>query len=120
MFGAKRIRRKMWLSDPRCEYCLRKLRYDESTLDHVVPLSRGGKDSYFNVVLCCKKCNAEKDDLTYDEFAVCTDFKASCRERVIKQKEKKRIKNERLKNRKAGTRYPNYLRQGCRFASGSD
>lgn len=29
-------------------------------MDHIVPLSRGGKTEKNNVVPCCKKCNSEK------------------------------------------------------------
>ncbi len=34
--------------------------YRERTLDHVVPLSRGGADTLENVVLACRSCNARK------------------------------------------------------------
>ena len=35
-------------------------RYRERTLDHVVPLSRGGADTLEHCVLCCRSCNARK------------------------------------------------------------
>lgn len=35
-------------------------RHRERTLDHVVPLSAGGKDELENVVLACRSCNARK------------------------------------------------------------
>lgn len=38
------------------------------TLDHVIPKSKGGKDSWDNLVTSCKKCNSEKSDLTLVEF----------------------------------------------------
>lgn len=38
------------------------------TLDHVIPKSKGGKDSWENLVTACKKCNLEKSDLTIEEF----------------------------------------------------
>lgn len=37
------------------------------TLDHVLPRSRGGDNSWENLVTCCRKCNAKKDDRTPEE-----------------------------------------------------
>ena len=41
----------------RCAYC-RCL--DPDTIDHVVPLSKGGEHSWENVVLACRSCNSRK------------------------------------------------------------
>ena len=38
------------------------------TLDHVIPQSKGGKNSWDNLVTACKRCNGEKADLTLEEF----------------------------------------------------
>jgi len=38
------------------------------TLDHVIPQSKGGKDTWDNLVTACRPCNAEKADLTLDEY----------------------------------------------------
>jgi 5-methylcytosine-specific restriction endonuclease McrA len=38
------------------------------TLDHVIPQSKGGKDSWDNLVTACRSCNAEKADLTLEEY----------------------------------------------------
>lgn len=43
-----------------CQYCGVTGRPDELTLDHVHPVSRGGGDSWSNVVTACKKCNHKK------------------------------------------------------------
>jgi 5-methylcytosine-specific restriction endonuclease McrA len=32
------------------------------TIDHVVPLSKGGSNKLENLVLCCNKCNRKKND----------------------------------------------------------
>lgn len=37
------------------------------TLDHVMPRSRGGGDTWTNLVTACSKCNCSKDDRTPDE-----------------------------------------------------
>jgi len=46
-----------------------RLYNDTRTIDHIVPLSKGGKNSLDNLTLCCFKCNGEKaDKLPSDEF----------------------------------------------------
>lgn len=38
------------------------------SLDHLVPLSKGGTHSLFNAVICCLSCNSKKGDLSYPEW----------------------------------------------------
>lgn len=47
-----------------CHYCQSLVTADEVTMDHLVPLSRGGKSVKGNVVICCKTCNTQKADST--------------------------------------------------------
>ena len=49
-----------------CVYCPSKNKAT-FTLDHVYPKSRGGKNSWDNLVTSCKKCNAKKDNRTPKE-----------------------------------------------------
>jgi 5-methylcytosine-specific restriction endonuclease McrA len=44
----------------RCQYCGGKFPTADLNLDHVVPLSRGGKSIWENVVCCCVRCNSRK------------------------------------------------------------
>jgi 5-methylcytosine-specific restriction endonuclease McrA len=44
----------------RCQYCGKKFSTSELSLDHVVPVSRGGKSTWENVVCACLKCNVRK------------------------------------------------------------
>jgi 5-methylcytosine-specific restriction endonuclease McrA len=48
----------------RCAYCGR----GATTIDHVLPKSRGGADSWENLVACCLKCNNIKGDRTPAEI----------------------------------------------------
>jgi hypothetical protein len=50
-----------------CQYCGRKLHASELTLDHVLPRSRGGRNTWENLVTACKKCNQAKDNMTPEE-----------------------------------------------------
>ena len=61
-------RRNIFLRDRHvCQYCGRRHAKTELTIDHVIPRSRGGRDSWENLVLACVACNMKKRDLTPDE-----------------------------------------------------
>ena len=47
-----------------CMYCGNKYRTTSLTRDHVVPLSKGGKDLWSNVVTACRNCNIRKGNRT--------------------------------------------------------
>jgi len=47
-----------------CQYCGANLTKTQATIDHITPKSRGGKNTWDNTVLCCKKCNDKKADKT--------------------------------------------------------
>lgn len=47
-----------------CGYCKST---NNLTIDHVLPKSRGGKNTWENLVTCCKKCNTKKDNRTPKE-----------------------------------------------------
>jgi 5-methylcytosine-specific restriction endonuclease McrA len=54
-------RHNIYLRDGnRCQYCGEKFSSSELSLDHVVPLSRGGTTSWENVVCACLSCNVRK------------------------------------------------------------
>jgi 5-methylcytosine-specific restriction endonuclease McrA len=44
----------------RCQYCGRKFPTSELSLDHVVPRSLGGQNTWENIVCCCVACNVRK------------------------------------------------------------
>lgn len=48
----------------KCGYCGCN---DELTIDHVIPISRGGKTEFDNCIACCIKCNTKKKDRTPTE-----------------------------------------------------
>ena len=52
-----------------CQYCSKEIKTDNDyEIDHIVPLSIGGKDNYANLVLSCIECNQKKLDKTAMEF----------------------------------------------------
>jgi len=50
-----------------CHYCKRNVGADALTMDHVVPVARGGTSTKGNVVPSCKDCNAKKTCMTSAE-----------------------------------------------------
>jgi len=43
-----------------CYYCKKSFPAKELTMDHIVPIARGGKSTKGNVAPCCKACNTGK------------------------------------------------------------
>lgn len=64
---ARDLRKTQWwrnrIAAGDCHYCHAKVAPAELTLDHIVPLIRGGRSSKGNCVPACKECNTKKRDL---------------------------------------------------------
>jgi len=61
---ARELRRSRWWKDRvakgNCHYCGGLFLPEELTMDHVVPIIRGGRSVRGNVVPACKGCNNKK------------------------------------------------------------
>ncbi len=61
---ARQLKRTRWWRRKKergiCYYCRRRVPPEELTMDHIVPLIRGGKSTKSNIVACCKECNNKK------------------------------------------------------------
>ncbi len=61
---ARELRQSQWwkrkCSKGVCHWCGGAVKPKELTMDHVVPIARGGKSTKGNVVPCCKDCNTKK------------------------------------------------------------
>ena len=54
-------RQNIFLRDDHvCQYCLNKFPEKRLTVDHVTPMSRGGRHEWTNVVTACSRCNNRK------------------------------------------------------------
>lgn len=53
--------------DYQCQYCGKYPSAKLRTLDHIMPVSRGGKSTWLNCVLSCLACNHKKADRTPQE-----------------------------------------------------
>lgn len=64
---ARELRNTQWWKRKRaagiCHYCGKTVGPAELTMDHIVPLARGGRSEKFNLVPCCKTCNTQKKQL---------------------------------------------------------
>jgi 5-methylcytosine-specific restriction endonuclease McrA len=47
-----------------CQYCGTQLNTKDIQLEHVIPVSKGGKTEWTNIVCSCHKCNSKKRDRT--------------------------------------------------------
>lgn len=61
---ARELRASQWWKRKRakgiCYHCGEKFRPNDLTMDHLIPIIRGGKSTKGNLVPSCKKCNSER------------------------------------------------------------
>ncbi len=58
-------RENIYLRDKNtCQYCKKKFKRSDLNLDHVIPISQGGKTTWDNVVCSCLPCNNKKGGRT--------------------------------------------------------
>ena len=69
---AREMRGSQWWkrkrSAGRCYYCGRTFKPSDLTMDHLVPIVRGGKSVPGNLVPACKECNGKKKYLLPSEW----------------------------------------------------
>ena len=61
---ARQLKKTHWWQQLRqkglCHYCEKEFRPEDLTMDHVLPLARGGRSQKGNIVASCKTCNSQK------------------------------------------------------------
>lgn len=66
-----------------CHYCAKPFKAAQLTMDHVIPLARGGTSARGNCVPACKACNTDKKlDTPVDDL-----FAQLAAERALKEEE---------------------------------
>ncbi|QDK44471.1 HNH endonuclease [Bdellovibrio sp. ZAP7] len=77
---ARELRQSQWwrqeLGKGLCYHCGKKFKAAELTMDHLIPIARGGKSTKNNCVPSCKDCNSKKGYKTRAEMAM-EELKAS-------------------------------------------
>ena len=71
IIAAHEKRRIYELQNGLCAYCGRHRNIKYMTIDHIIPISKGGTDEISNLQCTCKACNNLKEDMFPSEF---TDF----------------------------------------------
>ena len=75
--GARELRASQWwkrrIAEGVCYYCRRVVGHRALTMDHIVPLGRGGRSRRGNVVPACKDCNTRKKALVPVEWQAYLD-----------------------------------------------
>ena len=63
--GVRLNRKRIYKRDNnQCVYCGSE---KNLTIDHIRPKSRGGDNTWLNLITCCKNCNRIKDNKTPEE-----------------------------------------------------
>lgn len=61
---AQELKKSQWwkqqLGPGKCYHCSQKFLKTELTMEHLIPVARGGKSNKKNVVVSCKACNFSK------------------------------------------------------------
>ena len=57
----------IWRDQNKCQYCGNIFSTENLTVDHLIPKSRGGTNTWKNLVAACKKCNQKKGCRTPQE-----------------------------------------------------
>lgn len=64
---AREMRKSRWwqqkTASGKCYYCQQTVTFKELTMDHLVPLTRGGRSTRDNLVPSCKACNNLKKNM---------------------------------------------------------
>lgn len=64
-----KVRQRVYRRDGySCHYCDIETDDDTRTLDHIVPVSKGGEHTEENLVVACRSCNSKKGTKDYLEF----------------------------------------------------
>lgn len=70
---ARELRRSQWwknrIATGLCHYCGEQFAPAALTLDHLLPVARGGRSTRGNCVAACKECNTRKRDMLPTEWA---------------------------------------------------
>ncbi len=70
---ARELRNSRWwqqkIANGKCHYCGKALSAKIATMDHVIPISRGGKSTKNNIVAACKDCNTAKKNQLPEGFS---------------------------------------------------
>ena len=71
--------KQLFISQKECLVCNTPMRFEDKTMDHVVPLSKGGAHSVRNVMIMCYSCNSRKSAKNPSEWFESLPYEAKAR-----------------------------------------
>lgn len=57
-----------------CVFCHCKLTFDEATVEHIIPISKGGTNHKENLTISCQTCNNNRRSVPFDEWKKVAPF----------------------------------------------
>ena len=57
-----------------CHYCGKLVKEEDKSVDHKTSLYKGGKTIADNLVMCCKECNRDKNDLDEQTYIKAREY----------------------------------------------
>jgi len=51
-----------------CVFCSTLLSFNDATIEHVIPLSKGGTHNHENLTISCFDCNNERGTVPFEEW----------------------------------------------------
>jgi|ERR1700722_2366814 len=57
-----------------CVFCDEVLAFDKATVEHIIPVSRGGPNALENLTISCGPCNNHRHSLPFDEWKKVAKF----------------------------------------------
>ena len=68
-FPKKTLNKILQIQNNQCFYCESDLS-EYKAIEHLTPVTRGGDNSFYNLVYSCKSCNSKKRQQTLEEYAI--------------------------------------------------
>lgn len=67
--NTRRAKARLLRKDPHCYWCRAPLTRETATLEHIIPLARGGSNGSDNLTIACRGCNADRGHDMPEVFA---------------------------------------------------
>ena len=77
----------------KCQYCSKQLTRHNFTLDHIIPVSQGGKKVWQNIVTCCNRCNQKKGSSSLNKTEMSLKTKPTIPKKLVVGRKNKFINN---------------------------
>jgi hypothetical protein len=71
------VRKLLEMQDHLCLYCLKDISKEDYHVDHMVPISFGGKTVFSNLAIACVRCNLRKSKMLFSDLTAIRAYLAS-------------------------------------------